>query len=54
MNVQNYGNDNVRVEQNGTDIDIIIGSVANDIMQGGRVAKSIQRTYGSSRAGGAY
>ena len=52
--VEIWFEDSVAVEQNGADINIIIGQVAKNILQGGSIGKSIENNYGLSRAGGSY
>ena len=54
VNVKNYGNNNVDVQQDGNDINVIIGQVAKSIITGGSVGQAMQQSYGVSRAGGAY
>lgn len=55
VEVNNYGNDNVEVRREGDEIKIIIAAVANDILKGGgEVSRSLQQSYGLSRAGTAY
>jgi len=50
--VNNVGAD-VRVNQDGNNIEIMINKIANDIMRGGgKVAQAFERTYGVSRARG--
>lgn len=47
VNVQNYGNDNVKVEQNGDNIQVIISQIASSISRGtGDVGKAIESRYG--------
>jgi len=55
VNVQNYGNDNVAVQQSGSDIEIIIGRIANDVLRGGsNINRAFEGRYGVSPSGGAY
>ena len=49
VNVMNYGNQNVQVEDNNGKIDIIIGKVVDQIQRGGAVGNAIQQRYGLSR-----
>lgn len=47
VNVQNYGNDNVQVEQRGDNIEVIISQIASSISRGtGDVGKAIEGRYG--------
>lgn len=47
VNVQNYGNDEVKVEQSGNDIQVIISQIASSISRGtGDVGKAIEGRYG--------
>jgi hypothetical protein len=47
INIMNYGNDNVRAEQNGDTINITIAQIASDISRGkGPVGKAIESRYG--------
>lgn len=47
VNVMNYGNDNVRVEQKGDNINIIISQIASSIQRGtGDIGKAIEGRYG--------
>lgn len=55
VNVKNYGPEKVNVQRNGDSIDIIIGQVANDIMNGGgKVSQALELGYGMTRARTAY
>jgi len=49
VNVMNYGNQQVQVEDNNGKIDIIIGKVVDQIQRGGAVGNAIQQRYGLSR-----
>ena len=49
VNVMNYGNQNVQVEDNNGKIDIIIGKVVDQIQRGGAVGNAIQQRYGLAR-----
>ena len=54
VNVHNNVGAQVEVQQNGNDVDIFINKVAQDILRGGgKVAQSLERAYGMSRARGA-
>jgi phage-related minor tail protein len=54
VNVHNNAGASVSVQENGNDIDIIINKIASDISRGGgKVARSMERAYGVSRARGA-
>lgn len=47
VNVQNYGNDNVEVKQNGNDIQVIISQIASGISRGtGDIGKALEGRYG--------
>lgn len=51
VNVQNYGNDQVDVRQNGNDVDIIIKKISNDITRGtGTVGPALEARYGLAKA----
>lgn len=50
INVNNYGNDNVDVQQNENSIDIIISQIANGISRGtGAVGTAIEQRYSLSK-----
>jgi len=49
VNVMNYGNQSVEVEDNNGKIDIIIGKVVDQIQRGGAVGNAIQQRYGLAR-----
>ncbi len=50
VNVQNYGNDNVKVEQSGDNIQVIISQIASSISRGtGDVGKAMESRYGLSK-----
>ncbi len=51
VSVQNYGNDNVKVEQSGDNIQVIISQIASSISRGtGDVGKAIESRYGIRKA----
>jgi len=55
INVMNYGNDNVTVQEQGDDINIIIGTIAGQVVNGGSIMnKAIESRYGLSASRGAY
>lgn len=46
VNVQNYGNDKVQVQQNGNNIDVIISQISAQIERGtGSIGKSLENRY---------
>lgn len=54
VNVKNYAGADVQVQQSGNDIDIIVQRVSQDIARGGTaISRTLERTYGVSRARGA-
>lgn len=54
VNVVNNAGADVQVSQDGSNVDIVINRVANDILRGGgKVAQAMERAYGMSRARGA-
>lgn len=55
VNVNNYSNESVSVQQEGGDLNITIGAMAGQIMKGGNpLSRAIESTYGISRARSAY
>ena len=47
VNVNNYGSDNVEVEQEGDQINVIISKIASDITRGtGNIGQSMEARYG--------
>lgn len=47
VNVQNYGNDNVKIEQSGDNIQVIISQIASSISRGtGDIGTAIESRYG--------
>jgi phage-related minor tail protein len=54
VNVTNNTPATVDVQQQGNDIQIVIGQVASDIASGGEISRALESSFGVSRAGVAY